>query len=82
MINEFTHFQNDSLYRQTSEDHFRVSNEMDQVSQENKILRDELARCLEQNREYQEYVNQMTSTIKIEQDKCQTYVMQAAIINV
>ena len=69
---QFLHFQSDSLYKQMSDDHFRVTTDMEHVSQENKVLRDELTRCLEQNREYQEYVNQMTSNIKVEQDKCQT----------
>lgn len=51
------------------EEHREMSQTIENISQENIMLKQQLRQIADQNREFQECVNQMTSTVKTENDK-------------
>lgn len=51
------------------EEHREMSETIETISQENIVLKQQLRQIADQNREFQECVNQMTTSVKTEQDK-------------
>eukprot|EP00111_Clytia_hemisphaerica_P008116 TCONS_00023681-protein len=65
---------NDTLHRQTVEEHLQMSSDYESISHENKLLKDQLKQVLDQNREFQECISQMSTNVKTEQEKYQSFV--------